>query len=307
MKELLQVLLFIAKQNNIPLCYNTEDGKFYIIGDKDGELTRLHPITDTSLTVATFTPSALLTTNSAETAWKRALNGILTESERDCNGITTGLQRDNNGIATGLQRDNNAAEMEQQRAFIGAGKVNLRPFADTAPAGVAGIAANVEKLLNKAFNGTNKPATIDKLIKLHHAAEMYAKNGNIYKLRETETRLAGIVAKQGAIKTSEQTIARRAARRKLFIKIAAFLLITASTAGWFYLRRPQPPPTAASAETVSESCPTPALAAAFAEIENETGKRIYPAGRRCIENAAAAAGIENNKQAIKELIKKNLK
>lgn len=295
MKELLQVLLFLAKQNNIPLCYNTEDGKFYIIGEKEGEVTRLHPITDTSLTVATFAPSALLTTNSTETAWKRALNGIL-----------TGLQRDNNGITTGLQRDNNAVEMEQQRAFIGAGKVNLRPFADTAPADVAGIAANVEKLLNKAFNGTNKPATIDKLIKLHHAAEMYAKNGNLYKLRETETRLAGIVAKQGAIKTSEQTIARRAARRKLFIKIAAFLLITASTAGWFYCRRPQPPPTAASAETVSES-PTPALAAAFAEIENETRKRIYPAGRRCIENAAAAAGIENDKQAIKELIKKNLK
>lgn len=296
MKELLQVLLFIAKQNNIPLCYNTEDGKFYTIGDKEGEVTRLHPISDTSLTVATFAPSALLTTNSTETAWKRALNGILTESERD-----------NNGIATGLQRDCNVDEMEQQRAFIGAGKVNLRPFADTAPADVASIAANVEKLLNKAFNGTNKPATIDKLIKLHHAAEMYAKQGNIYKLRETETRLAGIVAKQGAIKTSEQTIARRAARRKLLIKIAVFLLITASTAGWFYIRRPQPPPTAASAETVSESYPTPALAAAFAEIENETGKKIYPAGRRCIENAAAAAGIENNKQAIKELIKKNLK
>ena len=44
---------------------------------------------------------------------------------------------------------------------------------------------------------------------------------------------------------------------------------------------------------------------AIREFETETGKKIYPAGRACLQRPAARLGLTTKKQ-IKELIKKNV-
>ena len=310
----IETILFLAQQAGTPLALNIDDGKFYLYREGGEGLARLSPIREPSQTFATFEPSRLVTLgnltalqrldNSTTTDWQRLDNGIETDAERLDNGQETALQRNGNGFATALNRE-----------LIGEGKVNLARFSISCPAEVLEIAQKVEELLDRAIKNTNKASTIDNLIKLHRNAAAFATDGNIYKLKQVEQRLHGIIAKQSAIKASEATVSRRERRRLLCFKIAACLIVVASLGfwGWWRLTRSpvqathNPGTIATAARSPTPQAEASPLLAAFEEYEAETGRRIYPAGRECIERAAAAAGVINNKEAIKKIIYKNVK
>lgn len=308
----IETILYLAQQAGTPLCLNPDDGKFYLYREGGEGLARLSPIREPSQTFATFEPSRLVTLgnltalqrieNGSTTDWQRIANGIETDAERLDNGQETALQRTRNGITTALNRD-----------VIGEGKVNLARFSISCPAEVMELAQKVEELLDRAIKNTNKPATIDNLIKLHRNAATFATDGNIYKLKQVEQRLRGIIAKQSAMKASEATMGRRERRRLLCFKIAACLVVVASLGFWGWWRFSRSPAQAThdpgTIATAARS-PTPPeeaspLLAAFEEYEAETGNKLWPGGRACIERAAIAAGVINDKDKIKRLIYKS--
>lgn len=314
MEALIKALLYIAEKQNIHLAIDIDDGNVYEIGEGNGEVTRAHPITDPAQTVVIYDPSRLVTLNNA-TALHQYCNGITTALQRSDNDRETALQRAVIGTTTGEQRIVNGFATDAEQELIGAGKVNLPPFSTGCPPEVEGVARKIENLLRRAISATNKPQTLENLMQIHRDAAKYAAAGNIFKLNQIESRLRGIVAKQGAIKTSEQTLARRRRRRVLLTKIAVAVVFAGVVGLWGYLKiiaptTNAPPQSTAASPTPPTESPadtTTALAAAFAEFEEMTGKRLYQGGRDCITRAAIAAGVENNKQAIIKIIKDNIK
>lgn len=314
MEALITALLYVAEKSNIRLAIDPDDGKVYEVGEEGEELTRLHPISDPSQTVVEYDAERLVTLHNA-TALQRYCNGYLTEWQRLAIGRETALQRAAIGTATDEQRIANGFTTDAEQELIGAGKVNLPPFSTNCPPEVEGVARKIEQLLRRAISNTNKPATLETLMQYHRDAAKYAAAGNIFKLNQIEARLRGVVAKQGAIKTSEQTIARRRRRRVLLTKIAVAVVFAAAF-GWWSWWKLTAPTTNAPPPITADSSPTPptespaktdALAAAFAEFESSTGKRIYQGGRDCITRAAIAAGIENDKDKILKIIIDNVK
>lgn len=313
MEALIKALLYIAEKQNIHLAIDIDDGNVYEIGDGSGEVTRAHPITDPAQTVVIYDSSRLVTLNNA-TALHQYCNGITTALQRSDNDRETALQRAVIGTTTDEQRICNGFTTDAERGLIGEGKVNLPPFSTDCPPEVEGVARKIENLLRRAISATNKPQTLENLMQIHRDAAKYAAAGNIFKLNQIESRLRGIVAKQGAIKTSEQTLARRRRRRVLLTKIAVAVFFAGVVGLWGYLKvstlTTNAPPhiTAVSSPTPpAEAVQTNALAAAFAEFEETTGKRIYQGGRDCITRAAIAAGVENDKDKILKLIIDNVK
>lgn len=314
MEALIKALLYIAERNNIHLAIDPDDGNVYEIGKESGkDVPRLHPISDPSQTVVLYDRERLVTLDNI-TAINRYCNGITTALQRGDNDRETATQRATIGITTDEQRTNNGFATDAERELIGAGKVNLPPFSTDCPPEVEGVARNIENLLRRAIANTNKPATLETLMQYHRDAAKYAAAGNIFKLNQIESRLRGIVAKQGAIKASEQTLARRRRRRVLLVKIAVAAVFAGVVALWGYLKvstlTTNAPPriTAASSPTPpAEAARTNALAAAFAEFEKTTGKHIYQGGRDCITRAAIAAGVENDKDKILKLLIDNVK
>ena len=281
--NLIETILYLAHESGQDLALNPDDGKFYIYRDSGRGLARLSPIHEPGQTLVDFEPSKIITLRN------------VTELQRHYNGIETGTERDRIGFATELNRE-----------LIGEGKVNLRTFSDTCPAEVADIARNIEKLLQRAISNTNKPATIENIIRLHKKAAATAAANNIFQLKQIEKQIAGIVAKQQAIKSSEQTLKRRQRRRQLLTKISIAASLVVSVILYFYISSPSPPPSSTSLQQPPAREQQTILEVAINEYENDTGKKIYPSGRRCIEIAAKKAGIENDKNAIKKLIKQNM-
>lgn len=313
MKALITALLYVAEKSNIRLAIDPDDGKVYEVGEEGEELTRLHPISDPSQTVVEYDAERLVTLHNA-TALQRYCNGYLTELQRLAIGRETALQRAAIGTTTDEQRILNGCGTDAERELIGAGKVNLPPFSTNCPPEVEGVARKIEQLLRRAIGNTNKPATLETLMQYHRDAAKYAAAGNVFKLNQIEARLRGVVAKQGAIKTSEQTLVRRHRRRVLLIKIGIAVVMTAAVALWIFFKFFTPkntnaPPEVAASPTPSAEAPanTNALAAAFAEYEERTGKRIWPAGRDCITRAAVAAGVQDNKEQIIKIISDNIR
>jgi len=315
MEALLKALLYIAEQNNIHLAIDPDDGNVYEIGKESGEdVPRLHPIDDPSQTVVIYDRERLVTLDNI-TAINRYCNGFLTALQRSDNDRETALQRAVIGTTTDEQRIVNGFTTDAERELIGVGKVNLPPFSTDCPPEVEDVARKIEQLLRRAIGATNKAQTLENLMQIHRDAAKYAAAGNIFKLNQIESRLRGIVAKQGAIKTSEQTLARRRRRRVLLTKIAVVVVFAGMVGLWGYLKigtltTNAPPQSTAASPTPPTGSPadtTTALAAAFAEFEETTGKRLYKGGRDCITRAAIAAGVENDKQAIIKLITDNVK
>ncbi len=313
MKELIMTLLYLGEATNHRLAIDPDDGKVYEIGEDGEGVTRLHPITDPSQTVVIYDRERLVTLGNV-TAINRYCNGFATALYRSDNDRETALQRAAIGATTDEQRIVNGFATDAERELIGAGKVNLPPFSTDCPPEVEGVARKIENLLRRAVSATNKPQTLENLMQIHRDAVKYAAAGNIFKLNQIESRLRGIVAKQGAIKTSEQTIARRRRRRVLLIKIAVAAVFAGVVGLWGYLKigtltTNAPPQSTAASPTPPTESPdtTTALSAAFVEFEKATGKRIYKGGRDCITRAAIAAGVENDKQAIINIIKDNVK
>lgn len=306
------------------LVLDPADGKFYLIRERTPELVRLSPLADLSRQVVLYEPAALLYLNKIEDI--RHTNGIKTDFKRIENGTTTDQQRTDNDVGTAQERDDNGqttdnqpraicCKLEEQQQLIGAGKVNLKPFAEASPVEVQDVARRIEALLARALDGTNKPATIENLMRLHKQAATLAAAGNIFKLKQTEQRLRGIVNKQAAMRASEKTVKRRQRRRQFLIKIFVSLFVISAGAGVMIVKKRAAAPSVTSREqeavtTVKASSaslsPTP-LQAAFAEYEKESGRKLYPGGRACIERAAKSSGFLNDKNKIKKLIYQNTK
>lgn len=314
MEALIKALLYIAEKQNIHLAIDIDDGNVYEIVEGSEEVTRAHPITDPAQTVAIYDPSRLVTLNNA-TALHQYCNGITTALQRSDNDRETALQRATIGTTTGEQRIVNGFTTDAERELIGAGKVNLPPFSTNCPPEVEGVARKIENLLRRTISATNKAQTLENLMQIHRDAAKYAAAGNIFRLNQIESRLRGIVAKQGAIKTSEQTLARRRRRRVLLTKIAVAAIFAGVVGLWGYLKvstlttnaPPQSTVASPTPPTESPADTTTALAAAFAEFEKVTGKRLYQGGRDCITRAAIAAGVENDKNKILKIITDNVK
>lgn len=313
MEALVKALLYVAERNNIHLSIDPDDGNVYEIGEEGEGITRLHPINDPAQTVIIYDPSRLVTLNNA-TALHQYCNGITTALQRASIGRETALQQATIETTTGEQRIANGFATDTERELIGAGKVNLPQFSTNCQPEVEGVARKIENLLRRAISATNKAQTLENLMTIHRDAAKYAAAGNIFKLNQIESRLRGIVAKQGAIKTSEQTLARRRRRRVLLTKIAIAVVFAAAVGLWGYLKigtltTNAPPQSTAASPTPPTEIPdtTTALAAAFAEYEATTGKRIYQGGRDCITRAAIAAGVQDNKEKIIKIIKDNIK
>lgn len=306
------------------LVLDPTDGKFYLIRERTPELVRLSPLADLSRQVVLYEPAVLLYlskiedirhTNGIKTDLKRVENGTTTDEQRTDNDVGTAQERSENGTTTDEQPRAIGYELDEQQQLIGAGKVNLKPFAEASPVEVQDVARRIEALLARALDGTNKPATIEKLMQMHKQAATLAAAGNIFKLKQTEQRLRGIVNKQAAIRASEKTVKRRQRRRQFFIKIFVSLFVISAGAGVMIVKKRAAAPSAPIREseavtTVKASAvslsPTP-LEIAFAEYEKESGRKIYPGGRACIERAAKKYGILSDKNKIKKLIYQNTK
>ncbi len=304
MEAIIKALLYIAERQQTPLAIDPDDGKVYIVGESNSNVARLHPIEEPSQTVAIYDTTRLITLHN-KPALQRYCNGLITDLQQIYNDKETVLQRSENGNATETQRNYNGFVMDQERTLIGAGKVNLTPFSGSCPAEVAELASNVERLLNNAINNTNKPATLENLMKIHRAAAQYAAAGNIYKLKQIEKRLQGIINKQAAIKTSENTLRRRNRRRLMLFKIvvAVFAIIIVVVVALSQFKQTLTPTTAGALPTL----PRTTIEQAFAEWEEANGRRLWPKGRECITAAAIAAGIQEDKEKILILIDKNTK
>lgn len=302
----IETVLYLADRAGLPLAFNTDDGNFYVYREGGEGVARLSPILEPAQTVATFEPAHIITLSNVSEL-KRYYNGFKTGKNRFFIGAETALQRDGNGIATELQRDYNGITTVEKRQVIGAGKVNLGLLTDNCPEDVAGIAQKIEDLLDRAIRNTNKPATLDNLIKLHGSAAQYIAGSNIFKLQQIEQRLRGIVAKQGAIKTSEQTVRRRSFRRQLMAKILIALVMLAGLVGYFWFTMPKGKSATIAGEVPAASPTLSALDAACLEFEKETGRKVYPGGRACIERAAIDAGAIDNKNEIKKLLYRYVK
>lgn len=306
MMNLIETILYLAHECGQDLALNPDDGKFYIYRDSDRGLARLSPINEPGQTVVDFEPGKIITLRNV-TELQRHFNGLETVLQRDLNGNKTGTERERNGIITGTERDRIGFATELNRELIGEGKVNLRTFSDTCPAEVADVARNIEKLLQRAISNTNKAATIENLTRLHKKAAATAAANNIFQLKQIEKQIAGIVAKQQAIKSSEQTLKRRQQRRQLLTKITIAASLVVSLILYFYISSPSPPPSSPSLQQQpARQTQQTILDLAIIEYETDTGKKIYPSGRKCIEIAAKKAGIEKDKDAIKQLIKQNM-
>lgn len=305
--NLIETILYLAHESGQELALNPDDGKFYIYRDSGRGLARLSPINEPGQTLVDFEPAKIITLRNVSEL-QRHFNGLETGLQRERNGIETELQRERNGNGTGTERDRIGFATELNRELIGEGKVNLRTFSDTCPAEVADIARNIEKLLQRAISNTNKPATIENIMRLHKKAAATAAANNIFQLKQIEKQIAGIVAKQQAIKSSEQTLKRRQRRRQLLTKISIAASLVVSIILYLYISSPSPPSSSPSLQEspARQTTQQTILELAINEYENDTGKKIYPSGRKCIEIAAKKAGIENDKNAIKQLIKQNM-
>lgn len=306
LNETLTALFFIAEKQKTELCLNPEDGKIYVVKERDKEQASLLPLTGNDAPLVCFNPNTLIFRG--DLALQSDKNGILTEF---C-GIITGKQRDNNGITTGTITDGErlitgpetetarariSAGTVEERGVVGKGKVNLPRFSDAYAGDVAAVAVQIEALIDKIIFATNKPETIKKIITQYENAKKAAQKGNLYALKQIEKSLSGIAEKQKAMQKSFVTVQHKEKVKKNVIKcLTCALLITAL---FFYFK-------GSKTQIVSSSSPTSIenfFDAAISEYEIKSGKKIYPYGRDCLKRACKSC---TTKEQCLLIIKKNM-
>ena len=307
--EILNALFFIAEKSGEELCVSP-DGKIYAVKDRDKETASLLPLTEPTAPVVSFNPEKLifrtdLLLRSAKIEILTAQNGTKTVQERSINGAETEnitvQERSINGAKTGQQRIINGGGTVENRAVVGKGKVNLPRFSDLHGGEVAAVSVQIEALIDKAVGGTNKNETIKKIISYYESAKTAAKKGNLFALKNIEKSLCGIVEKQKAMKAGVDKMQHKAEVKKTLIKCltcAALLSVI-----YFYF-----------SYNSTKVAPTPLQTAIFEtdnifeeavmEFEQQTNKKIYPAGRECLRRACQNC---TTKQECFLIIKANVK
>lgn len=237
-------------------------------------------------------------------------NGNTTTLQQDFNNVATSLQQDCNNVATSSQQDCNSVATSSQQDCKTAQTQAARDAKDDQPAITPHLVVKnndaVVRLLNdkrfisqnvdngylKHFFSVPKPfvAAINRRLRTNYSMETIAKIriANEYLKRVPKYKVYAI-----SITICIATVFLTNAYHRIFTPSASpsDVQSAAIIGGESSLDAAAPDDHAAI------------LDAAIAEYEAATGKRIYPAGRRCLEKASAGM----NKTQILELIKRNVK
>ena len=156
--------------------------------------------------------------------------------------------------------------------------------------------------MDKIFAATNKQPTIEKTVENYHNAKKFAKNGQIYELKQLVARLQGRIAKQSAMQKGKDTMAaQQTARRKMWISAAIAVIIALVYIGISNIEKR--PYTQTETDIQTEFAELSELDKAIMEWERTTGKKIYPKGRECL--ARSTKGM--TKDQIIRVIQQNVK
>lgn len=299
--QFLKAIFYLAEMQGREMCFNPNDGNLYVVKEKGrGCVTCLPLGRGEDATIFDLNPDTLIFRDNLADGTE--INGILTGN----NGFETDIQQtiqqpDNSALSVSKQPDTNPITANPQN-YIGFGKVDLPKFSGLYTGETAKYSAQVETLLDKIFAATNKPQTIEKSITNYNDAKKYAKNGQLYELKQLAERLQGRIAKQSAMQKGKDAMAaQQTARRKMLL--SAIIVIVG---GILYLAVPRIEnrhSTQTESDIRTESAALSPLDAAIAEWEKETGKKIYPKGRECL--AKVTKGM--NKDQCFKVIQQNVK
>lgn len=317
--NMLAAIMYIAEKNGETLCYNAETNKMYKVQDRSAGIITLLPLDGKEAPTANFTDASLIfrtdiENRSAKIGLFTAKNGITTGNSRDNNGIITGYltdkQQDADGDETGSAQAANGNTTEADRRTIGAGTVNLPRISPLYSGNLGAVLYDIEAALDRIFNATNKEATIKKYIDKYEQVKRLAQAGQLYELKLVLKSLLGTIEKQRAMLKGVEKYDNKQKLKKRVINgliVSAFVVCVL-----FYFRpwkhTPAPTPQAATvhAATHDPGADGGELDAAIAEFEKQTGKKIYPAGRACLQRTAAKLGLTTQQQML-NLIKSNVK
>lgn len=317
--NMLAAIMYIAEKHGETLCYNAETNKMYKVQDRSAGIITLLPLDGKEAPTANFTDASLIfradiDNRSAKIGLLTAKNGITTGNLRDNNGIITesltASQQEGDGDETGSAQAANGNTTEADRRTIGAGTVNLPRISPLYSGNLGAVLYDIEAALDRIFKATNKEATIKKYIDKYEQVKRLAQAGQLYELKLVLKSLLGTIEKQRAMLKGVEKYDRKQTLKKRLIN--ALIIIIFVAAGVLYFRpwksRPTPTPQAATiqAATHDPGADSGELDKAIAEFEKQTGKKIYPAGRACLQRTAEKLGLTTKKQ-IQELIKQNVK
>ena len=317
--NMLAAIMYIAEKHGETLCYNAETNKMYKVQNRSAGIITLLPLDGKEAPTANFTDASLIfrtdiENRSAKIGLFTAKNGITTGNLRDNNGIITGnltaSQQEGDGNETSSAQAANGNTTEADRRTIGAGTVNLPRISPLYSGNLGAVLYDIEAALDRIFNATSKEATIKKYIEKYEQVKRLAQAGQLYELKLVLKSLLGTIEKQRAMVKGVDKYERKQTLKKRLIN--ALIIIIFVAVGLLYFRpwkhSPAPTPQAATVHTATYDPVTDCgeLDAAIAEFEKQTGKKIYPAGRACLQRTAARLGLTTKTQ-IKELIKQNVK
>lgn len=303
--QLLNAVFFLAAAQGKELCLDSEDGNIYEVKARTGNDVTLLPIGGGE---GTGNDTPIFNLNPARLIFR---DGLFARS------VNIGIFAANNGMETDLQQptiqpDNSQTTAPKQTAisvptasaqnYIGFGKVDLPKFSSLYSGELYKVSVDVENLLDKIFAATNKPQTIEKTIQNYHNAKKFAKNGQIYELKQLAERLQGRIAKQSAMQKGKDAMAaQQQARRKMWISAAIAVIIVLVYIGISNIEKRHYTQTETDIQT--EFAELSELDKAIMEWERTTGKKIYPKGRECL--AKSTKGM--TKDQIIRVIQQNVK
>lgn len=317
--NILAAIMYIAEKHGETLCYNAETNKMYKVQDRSAGIITLLPLDGKEAPTSNFTDASLIfrtdiENRSAKIGLLTAKNELTTGEERSDNGAATAsitaAQRIENSFTMAQQRNDNGTATEQQRKYIGFGTVNLPRISPLYSGNLGAVLYDIEAALDRIFNATSKEATIKKYIEKYEQVKRLAQAGQLYELKLVLKSLLGTIEKQKAMQKGVDKMERKQTLKKRLIN--ALIIFVFVAAGILYFRpwkhSPAPTPQAATiqAATYDPGTDSGELDRAIAEFEKQTGKKIYPAGRACLQRTAAKLGL-TTKTEIKELIKQNVK
>lgn len=301
--QFLKAIFYLAEMQGREMCFNPNDGNLYVVKEKGRGCVTCVPLgRGEDATIFDLNPDTLIFRENLADGTE--INGILTGN----NGFETDIQQtiqqpNNSALSVPKQPDTNTITANPQN-YIGFGKVDLPKFSGLYTGETAKYSAQVETLLDKIFAATNKPQTIEKSIANYNDAKKFAKNGQLYELKQLADRLQGRIAKQGAMQKGKDTIAaQQAARRKMLLSAVIAIVIAVA-----YVCFPRSIENRPYNQTESDIQPAASvqispLDEAIAEFEAATGIKIYPKGRECL----AKATVGMNKDQCFKVIQQNIK
>lgn len=317
--NMLAAIFYLSEQQGQPLCYNAETHQICrILDDRGGVYTLLPAGAEDEAPTSHFSAASLITRHdllkrSAKIGLLTAHNELTTGEQQiqtdSATETATDLQRIENSPTTGCEQENNGSATEEKRRVIGFGTVNLPRVSVLYSGEQAKVLAQIEAALDKIFNNTNKEATIKKYIAKYDNIQRMAAAGSLYELKLALNSLLGTIEKQKAMQRGVEKMERKATLKKRAVN--ALIIFVFAVAALFWLR----PWNWGQSDgcTVAASPTPPAMGAnlspfdqAVADFERRTGKKIYPAGRECLQRTATKLGLTTQKELM-ELIKQNVK